>query len=133
MSGSHSPFGMPIPDPVGHGGQQSLQLVCSNGKQPGASYDLAPQMVTFGRNDSQSGTSVTYDLTSQEEGEIRMWVSRNHAQCALLQSGWHIADLGSRNGTFVNDHPVEPGKPHPLKVGDRVRFGQLAFTVEIAS
>ena len=55
-------------------------------------------------------------------------VSRLHAQIesdSLLH--WQIRDLGSRNGTFVNDVPIQG--PHRLVAGDRVRIGPLVCTV----
>jgi pSer/pThr/pTyr-binding forkhead associated (FHA) protein len=126
--------GIPIPDvqTTGPGPSEAL-LRCTNGKAPGQTYLLKAPSVTFGRNDPVGGTSVTHDLAVQEEGETRQWVSRSHAECALLPDGWHIADLGSRNGTFLNDARLEPGKPRPLRHGDVVRFGKLAFQVEMPS
>jgi len=38
--------------------------------------------------------------------------------------GWHIQDLGSTNGTFVNNHRVTDG---PLKPGDHIRIGLTCF------
>lgn len=42
--------------------------------------------------------------------------------------GFHIRDLGSRNGTKVNDQRIEEAMP--LKSGDVVRVGQHEFLVE---
>jgi anti-anti-sigma regulatory factor len=57
-------------------------------------------------------------------------VSRVHAQLEPDgQLGWQIRDLGSRNGTFVNDVRIEA--PRRLAEGDRIRIGPLGCTVSL--
>jgi hypothetical protein len=34
-----------------------------------------------------------------------------------------VVDVGSVNGTFVNDRSLAPGEPHPVVAGDTVRLG----------
>jgi len=51
-------------------------------------------------------------------------VSRRHAMIEKEGDRFIIADLGSRNGTFVNDVPV---KRRELQHGDRVRIGESQF------
>src|SRR5215831_19370415 len=51
-------------------------------------------------------------------------VSRRHAIIERDGDRFIIADLGSRNGTFVNDIPV---KRRELHHGDRVRIGDSQF------
>ncbi len=51
-------------------------------------------------------------------------VSRRHAMIEKDGEKFFIADLGSRNGTFVNDVPV---KKRELQHGDRVRIGESQF------
>lgn len=52
-------------------------------------------------------------------------VSRHHAHLTLDNDVWTVRDLGSANGTFQDDKPVEA----PIAVGNgaRVRFGHIAF------
>ena len=52
-------------------------------------------------------------------------VSRNHAELAFANNAWTIRDLGSANGTYVEDKLVEGTVP--LQAGDRIRFGQIGF------
>jgi FHA domain/Domain of unknown function (DUF1707) len=47
-------------------------------------------------------------------------VSRRHAAFERVGGGWHIQDLRSRNGTFVDDVQVERA---PVGPGSRVRLG----------
>ena len=48
-------------------------------------------------------------------------VSRRHARITR-QGGYQLADLNSRNGTFVNGQPVTNG-PWPLRDGDEIVLG----------
>src|SRR5512141_593773 len=53
------------------------------------------------------------------------FVSRQHARFAQATAGWTVADLGSRNGTRVNDRIVKGEAP--LANGDLVRVGGAIF------
>ncbi len=56
-------------------------------------------------------------------------VSKLHARIEGAAAGHVISDLGSRNGTFVNDHPIG-GEPAPLLSGDHIRIGQTILVFE---
>jgi pSer/pThr/pTyr-binding forkhead associated (FHA) protein len=52
-------------------------------------------------------------------------VSRVHCRLEIAPSGdLEVRDLGSRNGTFVNDERVEVAQ---IKSGDRLRIGRVDF------
>uniref|UniRef100_K3WI14 FHA domain-containing protein n=1 Tax=Globisporangium ultimum (strain ATCC 200006 / CBS 805.95 / DAOM BR144) TaxID=431595 RepID=K3WI14_GLOUD len=56
-------------------------------------------------------------------------ISRQHA--ALIHDKHeqiNVLDLGSSQGTFVNDREIEPEKPVVLEVGDIIRFGASTRT-----
>jgi len=57
-------------------------------------------------------------------------VSRRHARVVLGPAGAVIEDLGSKNGTYVNDRRVSG--PIPVVDGDQVRIGSLLFTFRMA-
>ena len=52
-------------------------------------------------------------------------ISRRHARIECTAKGYIIADLGSTNGTFVNNVPI-PG-PTALQDGDYVRIGNCIY------
>jgi len=52
-------------------------------------------------------------------------VSRNHAKVYLDGKRYLVEDLGSRNGTFVNDKRIS--EPTELKDGDTVKVGGAVF------
>ena len=57
-------------------------------------------------------------------------VSRRHVRITLDTSGAVIEDLGSKNGTYVNDRRVDA--PTPVADGDQIRVGSLLFTFRLA-
>jgi predicted component of type VI protein secretion system len=48
-------------------------------------------------------------------------VSRRHARIAVQGGAVVVEDLGSTNGTYVNEQPISA--PRPLNPGDKVRVG----------
>ena len=58
-------------------------------------------------------------------------VSREHAVIEWGESAvgpsWRVIDQGSASGTWVNDVPLRAGNAMPIRPGDRVRFGPVAF------
>lgn len=86
------------------------------GHQPGMIYDLDGD-VTLGRGG---------------EAEIRLqdpYASSGHAR--IFEQGGILAleDLGSTNGTYLNEELLE--SPRPLHPGDRVRIGDSEFSFEV--
>jgi len=59
-------------------------------------------------------------------------VSGRHAELALIAENVYLKDLGSTNGTLVNDRSVTDAQ---LRAGDRIRFGKVeaCFECEVAS
>jgi len=67
------------------------------------------------------GRSSKCDLTIDQDS-----VSRHHARIARSREGHYtVADLGSTNGTYVNDLHV--GDQHALTDGDQVKIGRTIF------
>jgi hypothetical protein len=52
-------------------------------------------------------------------------VSRRHADITLDGTTWTLHDLGSANGSYLDDKLIDD--PVQLHDGDRVRFGHIAF------
>ncbi|MBE3560874.1 MAG: FHA domain-containing protein [Ktedonobacteraceae bacterium] len=57
-------------------------------------------------------------------------VSAHHAIIQLYGQSYSITDVGSSNGTFVNEQRLEKGVPQFLKQSDRIRIGDTVFTFE---
>lgn len=56
-------------------------------------------------------------------------VSRNHALLSVLNGNLYLKDLGSSNGTFINDERLEGNKSKQLKTDDKVGFASFSFVV----
>jgi DNA-binding CsgD family transcriptional regulator len=54
-------------------------------------------------------------------------VSRRHARLVRTKNSLRLFDLGSANGTFVNEVPLHGEAP--LRIGDCVRFGAIACEI----
>jgi hypothetical protein len=86
------------------------------GHDPGMIYDLDGDLV-LGRG---------------ERAEIRLedpFASSSHARVWEQGNTVVIEDLGSTNGTYLNEELLE--SPRPLYPGDRVRIGESEFTFEV--
>jgi pSer/pThr/pTyr-binding forkhead associated (FHA) protein len=65
----------------------------------------------------------TLDLT--DDNGIELGVSRKHAILQWSNQGIVLKDIGSTNGTFLNNHHLPANKPYPIQSGDEIRFGEL--------
>lgn len=52
-------------------------------------------------------------------------VSRKHAKISRQGNKVLLTDLGSSNGTFVNDQKIEPNQPTELRKDDVIKFGNI--------
>lgn len=77
----------------------------------------------IGRSDPVTGILPDIDLTSVDNNRS---VSRRHAK--ILRKGekyFILEEVGTVNGTYVNDHKIPTGVPTEIKNGDRLRIGLI--------
>ncbi len=89
---------------------------------------------------SKEGTTTSFDLKEMKEAiagrdescEIRLdhdSLSAQHAQFSYHHKQWWINDLGSTNGTLLNNSPVTT--PTVIMSDDEIQCGTLVWTVKI--
>ncbi|AFY30721.1 FHA domain-containing protein [Calothrix sp. PCC 7507] len=61
------------------------------------------------------------DVSGFPSSEI---VSRIHADIRVEGDAHYIEDVGSSNGTYINNLPLLPGNRHRLRPGDRISLGK---------
>jgi pSer/pThr/pTyr-binding forkhead associated (FHA) protein len=84
----------------------------------------------IGRKDNTRGIFPDVDLGL--DGGYDAGVSRRHAILSYHDGAYHIEDLGSANGTFVNSQRLAPQATAALANGDELRCGTLLLRVEFA-
>jgi hypothetical protein len=61
------------------------------------------------------------DVSGFPSSEI---VSRIHADIRVEADAYYIEDIGSSNGTYINNVALPSGNRHRLRVGDRIALGK---------
>lgn len=62
-------------------------------------------------------------------GGYHMGLSRRHAFIRRTDQGYEVLDLGSVNGTWLNDERLIPHKAYPLTSGSFLRLGRMRLYV----
>jgi pSer/pThr/pTyr-binding forkhead associated (FHA) protein len=95
------------------GTEPRLQVERAVNFQPGSAFDLRDAVV-LGRG---GGADIQLEDT---------FASAQHARIVARGSVMVLEDLGSTNGTYLNDEPLRG--PQPLHPGDRIRIGDTEFS-----
>src|SRR5205809_1520957 len=80
---------------------------------------------TIGRADPVTGILPDIDLTPVD---LNRSVSRRHAK--IIKSGNEycmLEEIGTVNGTYVNDQRIPTGSPVPIHSGDMIKIGLIAM------
>ncbi|MEO6495955.1 MAG: FHA domain-containing protein [Solirubrobacteraceae bacterium] len=88
-------------------------VIRTGGGRVGESFPLQGERVSLGRRPE---SDVFLDDVT---------VSRDHALLVHRADGWHLDDLGSLNGTYVNRERIESRK---LTDGDELQVGKYKLT-----
>ena len=94
--------------------------------------EFEPRLLVESAPGHESG--IAYDLSGgatlgRGDVEIRLedpFASARHARISRQGHVVVIEDLGSTNGTYLNEHPLTG--PQPLHSGDRIRIGDSEFS-----
>ena len=91
-------------------------LRIKNGPHKGTELELSGESLIIGRDEVPGGLQI-----------LDQGVSRRHAEVFRIGEMFFIRDLGSRNGTFVNEEKISE---ELLRVGDEVKIGSTVCLFE---
>ena len=113
-TGMH-PAAAGLADGAQDGFEPRLFVERAPGHEPGMAYEIPADGATLGRGDV----------------EIKLedpFASSRHARLFRQGQLVVIEDLGSTNGTYLNEEPVNG--PQPLHPGDHIRIGDSEFSYQ---
>ncbi len=94
-------------------GRRPTKVMITGGPLTGTLLPLGTAAISIGR--SPGATLVLEDP----------YVSTRHAELREIDGEWTLVDLGSTNGTFVDDERIS--EPQVLTIGTPARIGQTTF------
>lgn len=100
-------------------GEFMFYLTANNGPAAGQRYDLTDSRYIMGRHPD---CDIVIEVGA---------VSRNHCQVVRDGNAYFLEDMGSRNGTFLNDEPNKIEGRRQLRHGDQVRVCEVTFTFAV--
>lgn len=76
---------------------------------------------------AEDALEALLDLSAS--GGYHLGVSRRHAVIQRTENGYEVLDLGSANGTWLNDERLLPHTSYPLASGSHLRLGRMRLFV----
>ena len=108
------------------------------GLSAGKAFDADPPALARPWLEGRDGNyplRVGSNTVGRDSGDVLVadkTVSRLHARLDLSEDGsLSVEDLGSTNGTQVNEVLLTPNAPRSLAYGDRLRFGSVSVTLHL--
>lgn len=83
--------------------------------------ELSPQLNIIHIGKPNDRVPPTIDVSGFPDSEI---VSRLHANIRVEGDVYYLEDVGSSNGTYINNMPLPTGNRHRLRAGDRIALGK---------
>ena len=82
---------------------------------------------TLGR--SAGSQAIVPDVDLDTYGAQDQGISRLHAEIRLDETGVHVVDLDSVNGTLINGKRIEPQEPKEIRNKDIIQLGSMQLQV----
>lgn len=103
------------PRPAQHAGSRPPVLTVTTGPLAGTTIPLRPGGVVIGRNPECA-------LVLPDD-----FASGRHVKVYATTEGWYAEDLGSTNGTLLDDSALRPGSPQPMRAGAVLTVGRTTL------
>jgi CRP-like cAMP-binding protein len=92
----------------------------------GKTFPITRSESYVGRVDRVTGAVPDIDLSDEDP---KRFMSRRHAKIIKTDGGYSLVEeIGTVNGTFVNNQRLATGSPVPLKTGDTLTFANITLT-----
>jgi DNA-binding transcriptional ArsR family regulator len=105
-------------------GEGYPRLLLVRGLGEGRSFPVRP-----------AGPQAAWVIGRKQGASVRLdydaFASLENALLTCARGAYHVEDLGSRNGTFVNFVRVEPGAPRLLRHGDLLGVGHSLLLLQL--
>ena len=118
-----SSFSAPPAPPAPPAARTQLQHVCGRlvHLQSDREIELPQNLSVIHIGKPNDRIPPDIDVSGFPNSEI---VSRIHSDIRVEGDAYYIEDVGSSNGTYINNLPLLPGNRHRLRPGDRVSLGK---------
>ncbi|GAB4544418.1 MAG: DUF3662 and FHA domain-containing protein [Anaerolineae bacterium] len=90
--------------------------------------EIGERVVSLGEPVVRLGRALSNDIILEDQR-----ISRRHAQLRWRAGSYHLSDIGSRGGTFLNGHLLRQGEEFPLAAGDRIDLAGITLTIQVAA
>jgi CRP-like cAMP-binding protein len=92
----------------------------------GKTYPLMKNEAYIGRVDRVTGAIPEIDLSEEDP---KRFISRRHAKIVKDEAGFHLVEeIGTVNGTYLNNQRLSTGTPVSLKNGDILTIANVTLT-----
>lgn len=105
------------------------EMLVSARREPQAAYYLLWESKGDGSRVSLGAQSVVIGRTAEAAHHVdeTNGISRAHAEVLRFVDQWKVKDLGSRNGSKLNDVPMTPYELYPLQPGDSLTLANSQY------
>jgi CRP-like cAMP-binding protein len=109
--------------------QQTEAIAYFISKASGNVFPVFKSDALIGRYDSVTGSTPEVDLTQEDAARN---ISRRHARL-VTKDGQHFVaeEIGTMNGTFLNNEKIPTGVLTPIKDGDELTLCRLSITFRV--
>ena len=88
----------------------------------------AEKEFVIGRKVEDDGTTNSF-LDLAKFGAYQLGLSKQHAMIRRAEHRYEVIDLSSRNGTWLNEQQLMPGKTYPLASGSHLRLARMRLFI----